>query len=118
MRQERKAIYKSIREKIGGHGGLVARSRLRGQKVPGPQPGCTENPLYMWAWPTLNPTLNLLSTKNMKSTMVLWSVPLIFMQYLKLKKVVTESLESARWQGQCRAKWVLAENRPKVVENG
>ncbi|GBN12388.1 hypothetical protein AVEN_269045-1 [Araneus ventricosus] len=32
----------------------------------------------------------------MKSTMVLWSVPLIFIQYLKLKKVVAESLEAAR----------------------
>ncbi|GBN59418.1 hypothetical protein AVEN_143127-1 [Araneus ventricosus] len=44
---------------------------------------------------------NLLSTKNMKSTMVLWSVPLIFMQYLKLQKVAAESLEAARWWGQC-----------------
>ncbi|GBN79021.1 hypothetical protein AVEN_55415-1 [Araneus ventricosus] len=36
-----------------------------------------------------------------KSTMVVWCVPLIFMQYLKLEKVVAESLEAARWQGQC-----------------
>ncbi|GBO30815.1 hypothetical protein AVEN_90816-1 [Araneus ventricosus] len=39
--------------------------------------------------------------KEYKSTMVLWSVPLIFMQYLKLKNTVAESLEEARWQGQC-----------------
>ncbi|GBM29453.1 hypothetical protein AVEN_255840-1 [Araneus ventricosus] len=44
---------------------------------------------------------NLLPTKNMKSAMVLWSVPLIFVQYFRLKKVVAESLEAARWQGQC-----------------
>ncbi|GBL87314.1 hypothetical protein AVEN_270567-1 [Araneus ventricosus] len=56
---------------------------------------------------------NLLSTKNMKSTMVLCSVPLICMQYLKQKKVVPESLEAAKWQGQCRAKWVLASNPPE-----
>ncbi|GBL88232.1 hypothetical protein AVEN_12993-1 [Araneus ventricosus] len=34
-----------------------------------------------------------MSTKNMKSTRVLRAVPLIFMQYLKLKKVVAESPE-------------------------
>ncbi|GBL90969.1 hypothetical protein AVEN_184371-1 [Araneus ventricosus] len=35
----------------------------------------------------------------MKSTMVLWTVPLIFMQYLKQKKVVTESLEATNEAG-------------------
>ncbi|GBO45098.1 hypothetical protein AVEN_172292-1 [Araneus ventricosus] len=34
----------------------------------------------------------------MKSTVDLWSVPLIFTQYLKLEKVVDEILEVARLQ--------------------
>ncbi|GBL87035.1 hypothetical protein AVEN_218740-1 [Araneus ventricosus] len=32
---------------------------------------------------------------------LLWSLLQTFMQCLKLKKVVAESLEAARWQGQC-----------------
>ncbi|GBN89572.1 hypothetical protein AVEN_185757-1 [Araneus ventricosus] len=50
--EEFEVLSLSCIEIVQGRGGLVARSRLRGQRLLGSKPDSTEDLPFMWAWST------------------------------------------------------------------